>query len=401
MNLDINEVDSFNNFKKDFFRYLSFWPYFLISLIISILCSYLLLRYTDDVYETKSSVQIIDDAMDSDMALPTAMTIFNRSTVNLENEIEIIKSYNLLSKVIKDLEYNISFYAVGRIREPLVTPDEWLDGSKYDFKFLKKLDEIESTNIYSIFISRDGLEIIDAETEKQYLFSDFNTNSSPNNLPFELKIDQTDVKANYEKSYKIIIRPVKSTYFQIINNLVISKIGDLSHILDLSYRTKNKILGENLLNKIIFEFDYDGIKDRQLVFKRTIDFVDSRFNLLSNELDSIEVNLEDFKKNNELTYIETDASLSKNQMLSYNSELFQIKTQLDLVEMLKKSINFESLDYIPVNIGIEEDNLNKIITEYNALLTLRGNFMVDAGDNSPILINNLSQLNKLSSNIKI
>ena len=123
--------------------------------------------------------------------------------------------------------------------------------------------------------------------------------------------------------------------------------------------------------------------------------------MLSNELDSIEVNLEDFKKNNELTYIETDASLSKNQMLSYNSELFQIKTQLDLVEMLKKSINFESLDYIPVNIGIEEDNLNKIITEYNALLTLRGNFMIDAGDNSPILINNLSQLNKLSSNIKI
>ena len=60
MNLDINEVDSFNNFKRDLFRYLSFWPYFLISLSVSILCFYLILRYTDDVYETKSSIQIIE-----------------------------------------------------------------------------------------------------------------------------------------------------------------------------------------------------------------------------------------------------------------------------------------------------------------------------------------------------
>ena len=116
----------------------------------------------------------------------------------------------------------------------MLTPEEWLDGSKYDFKFLKNFDEIKSTNVYSVFISSDGLEIIDLETEKKYLFIDFNTKSSSNSLPFELKIDKIDVKNNYNKRYKIVVKPIKSTYFQIVNNLVVTKIGDLSHILEIT-----------------------------------------------------------------------------------------------------------------------------------------------------------------------
>ena len=187
MNLDINEPDN-QDFKRDLFRYLSFWPYFLFSTIISFSIIYLTLRYTDDVYETNSSVQIIDDAMDSDMALPTAMTIFNRSTVNLENEIEVLTSYKLLSNVVKDLKYNISFYAVGRIREPLIAPEDWLENLDYKFNYLESLDDISFTSTYSIFIDQNGLEITNLNNEDKFLFENFNTNSITTDLPFELII---------------------------------------------------------------------------------------------------------------------------------------------------------------------------------------------------------------------
>ena len=40
------------------------------------------------------------------MALPTSMTIFNRSMVNLENETGIIKSFDLNKSVVEKLNYN-------------------------------------------------------------------------------------------------------------------------------------------------------------------------------------------------------------------------------------------------------------------------------------------------------
>ena len=42
------------------------------------------------------------------MALPTELTVFNRSMINLENEINILNSYSLHSEVVKEL--NLIFY---------------------------------------------------------------------------------------------------------------------------------------------------------------------------------------------------------------------------------------------------------------------------------------------------
>ena len=79
----INKTDDLYDYK----RYIGFWPYLLISCFILLTSSYLYLRYANYIYESKSKIEIIDKSQDDDMALPTAMTIFNRSMINLENEI--------------------------------------------------------------------------------------------------------------------------------------------------------------------------------------------------------------------------------------------------------------------------------------------------------------------------
>ena len=64
------------------------WPYIISTLIISIILTSLYLRYQNNLYQTTATIEIIDKAQDSEMSLPTAMTVFNRSMINLENEIE-------------------------------------------------------------------------------------------------------------------------------------------------------------------------------------------------------------------------------------------------------------------------------------------------------------------------
>ena len=104
----INKTDDLYDYK----RYIGFWPYLLISCFILLTSSYLYLRYANYIYESKSKIEIIDKSQDDDMALPTAMTIFNRSMINLENEIGVLNSFSIHNKVVKKLNSNIKFLII-------------------------------------------------------------------------------------------------------------------------------------------------------------------------------------------------------------------------------------------------------------------------------------------------
>ena len=97
-NLNEKLIDSEEqlDLKNEILRYLSFWPWFLVSVIFFSASGYLYVRYTTYYYDSYSKVQIIDKAQDSEMALPTAMTIFNRSMINPDIEIKYLLNHKPL-----------------------------------------------------------------------------------------------------------------------------------------------------------------------------------------------------------------------------------------------------------------------------------------------------------------
>ena len=102
------------NIKYEFFKYLRYWPWFIGSLILFITGSYFYLRYTPKVYNTHAKIKILDE--NSGLELPTSALIVNRSNINLENEIEILKSYPLLERVVNRLGLCAQFFEKGRVK---------------------------------------------------------------------------------------------------------------------------------------------------------------------------------------------------------------------------------------------------------------------------------------------
>ena len=105
-----------HDFIKNVYRILHFWPYILFSIVFFSISAFLYLRYTDYSYKSVAVIEIIDKAQDSEMALPTSMTIFNRSMINLQNEFGRLSSYDLHQKNVLSLKSNVKFYSVGKIR---------------------------------------------------------------------------------------------------------------------------------------------------------------------------------------------------------------------------------------------------------------------------------------------
>ena len=95
------------------------------------------------MYKTSAVIEIKDEAQDSEMALPTSLTVFNRSMINLENEVSILSSYSLHSQVVKKLKSNVKYYSKGSVKESQLSLDEWLDNG-HIFDLLKDTNSIDT-----------------------------------------------------------------------------------------------------------------------------------------------------------------------------------------------------------------------------------------------------------------
>lgn len=145
-----------------------------------------------------------------------------------------------------------------------------------------------------------------------------------------------------------------------------------------------KIQSELCLTSV---FNEDDIRDRQSIWRRTIQFVDERFVGLSNELDSIENTIREFKKKNNLIDISSDADLSLQNRVRSDLEVYQTENQLTVATFFKEELfnSTNSNAFLPANIGIDNQNINSLVKDYNEVVSEYESLKNSAGLNNPTI----------------
>ena len=384
-----NNTNNFN-FKKEIFKYLYFWKYFIISIVVFLLIGFLNLRYTKKTYISTAKIKIIDKSKSS-FELPSGTDIFNTSKINLENELEIIKSAPILSQVVKNLNLNISVHSIGDVMESL------LDDYPFEVMLTTSSDSISNSN-YRLNVSEAGFEIFNVNNQQtKYKFKDFSTFGISHNLPFEIhNFKKNKFKAVFNKSYSIKIQSNNQTISYLKNNLTTKRIGKSSDIIALSITSHNPVIASKILNNLVEVFNNDGVKDRQLIHKRTIEFVNERYAYLSLELDSIEVKKQIFKINNDLVDLTTNSAISLEQSFKSEESIFSIENQISITNLLINTLDNSELELLPANMGVDNSEINSLISEYNLNILDRKKLVLSAGSNNP----SIKQMDNLISDTR-
>lgn len=374
-------------------QYLSYWPWFMVAVVVSLLSAYAYLRYAPRIYETYSKVKVLDES--EGLELPTSALVFKRSNINLENEIEILSSFLIMNRVVRQLNLNTVFYEEGTIQTSQI--------DKLPLDFLQKIksDSITKTSSYRVLVKSKGFQITNLDTDKVFNFKEHSTFSQNHTLPFEIKLNTNIPFVDIEDTaYNIIFKPLKDATLSLKSKVIVEAIGEQSDLLKLSIKGESKELSEKILETLMDVFNEDGIKDRQLVSERTIDFIDGRFKLLAKELDSIEIGRQGFKQDNNIVDIQTDAQIGLEQRTKSEEEVFALENQLELSELLINSLTNDSdSGLLPVNIGIENVSVNSLILEYNTAVINRDKVISSGGKNNPVVQLAITEVQNLKSNI--
>ena len=195
---------------------------------------------------------------------------------------------------------------------------------------------------------------------------------------------------------EIIIKPIKTTINELKDELDVVSVGKESEIISISLKNENTDYASQIINTIIDVYNLDGINDRRLIHKRTIDFINDRFVLLGQELDSIELNKQLYKLNNKLVDISTDAGLSVGLRSKSNEQLFHLENQIALSKLLLNSAKKQEYNLLPANIGLENNSINSLISNYNEKVLLEEVLINDGGENNPSVKNS----KKITENIR-
>ena len=375
-NLDLNNSDSEDDFdfKKEIFKYLYFWKFILLSLVICFSIAFLYLRYNNKIFETVAKVKILDKK-DSALELPSAEDLFSSSKINLENELETIKSYPILDKVIRNQNLTTSVIHIANVKTKLVLHYPFTITSKL---LIDSLSEME----FNIKFTERGLQIIDYQNDDQeYLFEGFSTYEKKHYLPFDISNVNKNLCA--DKSYDLLFKSIDETVAILKNKIEVSSIGSNSDIISIKLNSTNLKYSQNIINELIKVFNDDGVIDRQLIHKRTIDFVNDRYKYLSLELDSIEKNKELYKVNNNLIDIVTNSNISLNKSSTSEKSIFSNENEISIISSLLETLTKLSFELLPTNVGVENQEINTMISSYNKMILEQKKLVSSAGPKNP------------------
>lgn len=353
---------------RDVFRqYFAYLPLFILSLVLCIGAAYLYIKYTMPKYRATTLILVKDNKNKSNSSNSATDDILENAmngmgSINLENELQRLRSSGLMQRVVQKNGFNVSYYIIGQIR----TSDVYLS-APFRLVPVKISDSSEIRFTVSKLTQWGATLSYNSGKNERRIAIPWNREFVAERNRFFLKPSQAgfDNKAVYEADWK----PVNEAGWNILSNLSVGTSGTKTTIIELSLLTENLQRGKDILNALAQEFKQSNIEELNKIALNTISFIDDRLDMVSDELKGVEGNLESFKGSNQAFDLSQQSSMSFSNSDATSKSLSDISVQQKVVDMVKQSLLSQGNEtrLIPSTLGIEDQTLDNLVLKYNEL----------------------------------
>ena len=367
------------NIKKEVFKYLRYWYWILLSMLLCFVGAKIYLRYTTPQYLSKTSLQFPQSKSKTAESLADLANGAGRAD-ELQGEATAIVSKPILAKVVGQLNLNVSFFGVGAIKE-----NELYTSSPLEANIIEVQNPKFSSASYIISPSGNGTYKLSEGPLKgnkdKFQFGQLVS------LPFGKVIIKIKKGKKSFEPIKIVFRSTPSLVSSLESQLVVALPPDKGQMMDISFTGPVPSKSEDILNSLTEQYNIEGKKDRNMEAQNTQDFINDRLEIISQDLSGIEGEKEAFKRSNEITDLDTQANLAVNNANSNTNQLIEYATQLDLVNSIYSLTSSERL--LPSNMGLSSVT-EGYIAKYNDMLLTKNKTLKQATAQNPSVV----QLNR-------
>lgn len=381
------------------------WYWILLSMFICFACAKIYLRYTPPVYSAGIKVLIKNASANRRSSGRGYSGLEEMGTIamagSFENELEIMRSTAVAKKVAKALKLYTSYSLEGRVKDAELYRETpiFVDIAEAD------LENLHTSIPMTITPLGKGIHV-KGSIGGRHPFSQ-NISSYPATLKTAggtLIFQQNPGHAMPKgKELYVTISPLIDVARQYASRLgTADKDKTTTTTSNLVFVDTKIDRAIDYLVQLIDSYNEDANEDKNEVARKTEKFIAERIEVIRAELDSAEIGIETFKKNNELINLPNNASSAFSHTQQYQQEQVNMQIQLILLKTLTDYIeNPENKrEVIPSNLGINNPALNSNITQYNELVTLRKRLLKTTTETNPSIVRLTSQIDDLQPMIE-
>ncbi|TDH24633.1 polysaccharide biosynthesis tyrosine autokinase [Segetibacter sp. 3557_3] len=391
------EATTDTSVRELFARYLAKWPIFVACLAICIGTGLFYVRYTVPKYLSTTSFLIKGaEGGTPNSADIIEMALSGKREININNEILLIGSPDLMSRTVAKHQFNVVYVKKGTLLNVEIYKDAPFTVTA------KNLTDSNRSTIFSVDeIQESGGTISYGEGDKkQNKGFKWQTPFVLNKQTFVLSPTGQIVPGDGD--YLVSWLPIQQVTASLLGNLSIKSYDIKTSVIELSIKTENLQKGKDILNALFTEFNQADIEERKRLSVTTVQFIDDRLLNISGELKGVEGNLESYQGSRQIIDIKGQSAQSLENANEVSKSIKDLAIQQGVVRMLRDYFAnpANSGKLVPSSLGLNDGTLASLIVQYNELQLKRERETPLVAPNSTVMQDLNGQLASLKSSIQ-
>ncbi len=364
------------------------WYWFLLSIAICLAGALFYLARTPKTYRRTATILVKDFNKGGSSELMAFNDLSGlQNSRNIENELFILRSRRLMSRVVQQLDLNTSY------RKPRVLLDRDLYGNspiKIDFLAIP---------------DHQTLTLTVSPQKEEVVLSDFTSDQSSERNP------SSSISAHYGDTLQtplgaIVVQKLRDPRPDELGKPIVITRLPLTTATD-TYRNRIKCAvaerqgsvavisiedivprrAEDILNTLIAIYNDDAIEDKRRISKVTSDFIAARLEVIGRELGDVDRNIQQIKQENNLTDFVTEAERNTSESARYKAEGLSVESRIRMATFIRDYLAEPKNADKPIPATIDETNsvIATQIADYNQAIIKQQKLLENSSAYNPII----------------
>lgn len=379
------------------YRFLKFWWLFVISIILCVSLAFAYLFFATPEYMIGSSILV---KIDQGAAFTQNIVLSDlegfETSKQVDNEIEIIRSYSLMKEAIERLPLHASYFV----------EDEFGRRSElYGYQAPIQLN-LHEKNTSQFEIPEDNTILVTLRNEDFLLWR---SEEDYQQFKYGEKIENWYGVFSIENNPDIYLEEPYDLIISLNNKEVIAGIyhgklnvnvsNKLASVLILSFTDPVPQKGVEVLNKLVEMYNFQAVKEKNVIAENTISFIDNQLSTLDQELNEVENKIEEYKRTNNISNLSSEFNSFVQNTGFYETQLSRNKIQLEVLGSIEQYVENPSENEVPSSLTIADATLSDLISRYNEMQREIKRVKRNVQPSSPVLLGMIEDVNSLKRDI--
>ncbi|MGC1240173.1 MAG: polysaccharide biosynthesis tyrosine autokinase [Chryseosolibacter sp.] len=305
------------------------WYWIVLIFFLVNAAAYLYIRYTKNVYESGSSLKL--DFKNDATEMGIKNMVEDQGMNQLSGEIEIIQSELFLNRVLDEVNFEASFFSVGRVLN-----EELYRNAPATVTWFSKNHSLYNIPITFRETSRQGFEL--SLENRGKVSGLYNKLVSIEGLELILVRNEKFQKSD-EIGYFIIIRSRDVLLNDISKNLIAEPLNFNANTIRISFRDYNPFKAQFVLNKIDTIYLQYSNEQKNLANKQKIDWVSRELSNIEKKMEDFENYFETFTLENKTSDLDEDLKKTIQAMSLIDSQRYEYTKRVNETDNLMKDLS--------------------------------------------------------------